>query len=203
MHPVTISRRHAPVFLCSAISRIVSIDSCLALSMNAQVLTTSTSASAASRVRRWPFFWASPSITSESTRFLGQPSDTIPIFMRSRFQVLGCSVRVHVRRSVRCSGFAVRFEARTNLNTNLELRTEKREPQITLGYTYRHADRRSRRYIHASEGTDTSRDTRHRSRLGAHAPRLQGRLVVHSPARRLSLRSDSSRSARAIAQLRE
>ena len=39
-----------PVFLCSAISRMVSMDSCFALSMNAQVLTMSTSASAASRV---------------------------------------------------------------------------------------------------------------------------------------------------------
>ena len=82
MQPVTISRRQAPVFLCSAISRMVSIDSCLALSMNAQVLTTSTSASAASRVSWCPCCWASPSITSESTRFLGQPSETIPIFIR-------------------------------------------------------------------------------------------------------------------------
>ena len=39
MQPVTISRRQAPVFLCSAISRMVSIDSCFALSMKAQVLT--------------------------------------------------------------------------------------------------------------------------------------------------------------------
>ena len=27
--------------------------------------------------------WASPSMTSESTRFLGHPRETIPIFMRS------------------------------------------------------------------------------------------------------------------------
>ena len=55
---------------------MVSIDSCLAASMNAQVLTTSTSASAASRVSSCPACWASPSITSESTRFLGQPRET-------------------------------------------------------------------------------------------------------------------------------
>ena len=81
--PVTISFRHLPSFLCSAISRIVSTDSCLALSMKAQVLTTSTSASAASRVSSCPACWASPSITSESTRFLGQPSEIIPIFIQS------------------------------------------------------------------------------------------------------------------------
>src|SRR5215510_304863 len=81
MHPVTTSLRHAPVFLCSAISRMVSIDSCFALSMNAQVLTTSTSASSASRVSSCPARCARPSITSESTRFFGQPSETSPIFM--------------------------------------------------------------------------------------------------------------------------
>ena len=53
-------RWHAPVFLCSAISRMVSIDSCFALSMNAQVLTMSTSASAASRVSWCPCFLGEP-----------------------------------------------------------------------------------------------------------------------------------------------
>ena len=81
MQPVTISLRQAPVFLCSAISRMVSIDSCLALSMKAQVLTTSTSADSGSRVSWCPAFCARPSMTSESTRFLGQPSDTMPIFI--------------------------------------------------------------------------------------------------------------------------
>src|SRR5687768_16075867 len=84
MHPVTTSVVQRPLFLCSAISRMVSIDSCFALSMKAQVLTTSTSASAASRVSWCPACWASPSITSESTRFLGQPSDTMPIFFIRR-----------------------------------------------------------------------------------------------------------------------
>ena len=79
--PVTMSRLHAPSFLCPAISRIVSIDSCLAESMNAQVFTTSTSAAAASCVSSWPASRASPSITSESTRFLGQPREIRPIFI--------------------------------------------------------------------------------------------------------------------------
>jgi hypothetical protein len=73
----------APLFLNWAISRMASTDSCLALSMKAQVLTTSTSADSGSRVSSCPACWAKPSITSESTRFLGQPSETIPIFMRS------------------------------------------------------------------------------------------------------------------------
>src|SRR6478672_8383403 len=84
MQPVTISRRQAPPFLCCAISRIVSIDSCFAESMKAHVLTTSTSASSGSRVNSWPAFCASPSMTSESTRFFGQPSETNPIFIYSQ-----------------------------------------------------------------------------------------------------------------------
>src|SRR5262249_8587800 len=80
MQPVTMSRRHVPSFLCCAISRIVSIDSCFALSMKAQVLTTRTSASAASCVSSCPARCARPSITSESTRFFGQPSEINPTF---------------------------------------------------------------------------------------------------------------------------
>ncbi len=83
MQPVTISRRQAPSVLCRAISRMVSIDSCLAESMKAQVLTTSTSASAASCVSSCPACCASPSITSESTRFFGQPSEIRPIFINN------------------------------------------------------------------------------------------------------------------------
>src|SRR3954451_17586007 len=81
MQPVTISRLQLPSVLCRAISRIVSIDSCLAESMNAQVLTTRTSASPASCVSSWPSRCASPSITSESTRLFGQPREIIPIFI--------------------------------------------------------------------------------------------------------------------------
>jgi len=47
--PATISLRARPVFLCAAISRIVSTDSCLAGSMKLQVFTTITSASAGVR----------------------------------------------------------------------------------------------------------------------------------------------------------
>src|SRR3954470_3363486 len=81
MQPVTISRRHAPPFLCSAISRMVSIDSCLAESMNAHVFTTRTSAADGSCVSSCPACAASPRITSESTRFFGHPSETRPIFI--------------------------------------------------------------------------------------------------------------------------
>src|SRR5689334_17408988 len=81
MQPVTMSLRPAACFFSSAISRIVSIDSCLARSMNAQVFTTSTSACDASAVISCPSFSAMPSMTSESTRFFGHPSETNPIFM--------------------------------------------------------------------------------------------------------------------------
>src|SRR6185369_5129806 len=84
MQPVTISRLQLPSVLCRAISRMVSIDSCFAESMNAQVLTISTSASPASCVSSWPPCCASPSITSESTRFFGQPRETSPTFTCNR-----------------------------------------------------------------------------------------------------------------------
>ena len=61
---------------------MVSTDSCFAESMNAQVFTTSTSALDASDVTSWPACWTRPIITSESTRFFGQPRETKPIFMR-------------------------------------------------------------------------------------------------------------------------
>src|SRR5690242_19719881 len=86
MQPVTINRRQAPAFLSSAISRIASTDSCLAESMNAHVLTTRTSASEASAVSSCPARSASPSITSESTRFFGQPREIIPTFIEVALQ---------------------------------------------------------------------------------------------------------------------
>src|SRR5690606_10475031 len=53
--------------------RIVSIDSCLACSMNPQVLMIATSASSGSRVSANPSSTAWPTITSESTRLRAQP----------------------------------------------------------------------------------------------------------------------------------
>src|SRR5207244_4056747 len=50
----------------------------------AQVFTTRTSALAASFVSSCPACCASPSITSESTRFLGQPRLNRPIFISTR-----------------------------------------------------------------------------------------------------------------------
>src|SRR5947207_406009 len=91
MQPVTISRRHDPPFLYWAISRIASIDSCFAESMNAHVLTTRTSAPSGSRVSSCPASCARPSITSESTRFLGHPRETRPIFIC--LEVYNCRMR--------------------------------------------------------------------------------------------------------------
>ena len=51
MQPATTSLRQRPVFLCSAISRMVWTDSRRAGPMNVQVLTTMTSASAGSDVK--------------------------------------------------------------------------------------------------------------------------------------------------------
>src|SRR5580698_9567089 len=64
--------------LCCTISRIVLTDSCLAESMKLQVLMTMISASSASGVSSAPLWWSRPIITSESTRFLGQPRETKP-----------------------------------------------------------------------------------------------------------------------------
>src|ERR1035438_9463823 len=67
-----------PEVLWRAISRMVSMDSCLAVSMKLQVLTTRISASSGWAVRRAPARSSRPIITSESTRFLGQPSEINP-----------------------------------------------------------------------------------------------------------------------------
>src|ERR1700745_1315911 len=59
---------------------MVSTDSCLAESMNEQVFTTTMSASSARVVISAPAWFRSPIMTSLSTRFLGQPRLTNPIF---------------------------------------------------------------------------------------------------------------------------
>ena len=60
---------------------MVSTDSCLAVSMNEQVFTTMMSASSARAVIWAPPCASSPIMTSLSTRFLGQPRLTKPIFL--------------------------------------------------------------------------------------------------------------------------
>src|SRR5271154_5502399 len=67
-----------PDVLRRAISRMVSTDSCLAVSMKEQVLTTRISASSGWEVRRAPARSSRPIMTSESTRFLGQPNEIKP-----------------------------------------------------------------------------------------------------------------------------
>src|SRR2546427_490698 len=80
MHPATTRRWARPIFLYSAISRMVSMDSCLAGSMKLHVFTTSTSAWSGCGVSSCPRATSSPIMTSLSTRFLGQPKLTNPTF---------------------------------------------------------------------------------------------------------------------------
>src|ERR1022692_3160405 len=72
------SLRAEPEVLKRAISRMVSTDSCFAVSMKEQVLTTRISASSGRAVRRAPARSSRPIMISESTRFLGQPRETNP-----------------------------------------------------------------------------------------------------------------------------
>src|SRR5208283_4306309 len=72
------SLRARPSVLWRAISRMVSTDSCLAVSMKEQVFTTRISASSGCAVRRAPARSRRPIMTSESTRFLGQPREINP-----------------------------------------------------------------------------------------------------------------------------
>src|ERR1035441_6272391 len=67
-----------PEVLRRAISRIVSTDSCLAVSMKEHVLTTRISASSGWADSRAPARLSRPIITSESTRFFGQPREMKP-----------------------------------------------------------------------------------------------------------------------------
>src|ERR1035441_35193 len=62
---------------------MVFTDSCFAESIKLHVLTTRISASSARAVSSPPARSSSPIITSESTRFFGQPSDTKPILGRA------------------------------------------------------------------------------------------------------------------------
>src|SRR5580700_11849710 len=67
-----------PLVLWRAISRMVSTDSCLAVSIKLHVFTTRMSASSGREVSRAPARSSRPIITSESTRFLGQPNEIKP-----------------------------------------------------------------------------------------------------------------------------
>src|SRR6185503_7897422 len=78
--PATINFCARPVFLYSAISRMVSMDSCFAGSMKLHVFTTMTSASEGCGVSSWPPLMSWPIMTSVSTRFFGHPKLTKPIF---------------------------------------------------------------------------------------------------------------------------
>src|SRR5579871_738399 len=72
---------------------MVFTDSCWALSMNEQVLTTITSASSALGVSSAPARDSSPIMTSLSTRFLGQPRLTNPTLVGDAWDLVwGSSV---------------------------------------------------------------------------------------------------------------
>ena len=92
--PATISLRALPDSLCCAIWRMVSIDSCLALSMKEQVFTTRMSAVSGRLVISAPAWSSKPIMTSLSTRFLGQPRLTKPIRGRCSSTPSATPVRV-------------------------------------------------------------------------------------------------------------
>ncbi len=82
--PVTTRRRPGASAFQAASSRIVSIDSRLARSMNAHVFTTTQSAAAGRSTGATPSRASSPSISSPSTWFLGHPRFTRWTFMARR-----------------------------------------------------------------------------------------------------------------------
>src|SRR5208282_1130752 len=91
-----------PADLRRAISRMVSTDSCLAVSMKEQVLTTRISASSGCAVSRAPARSSRPIITSESTRFLGQPREMKPTEGAAGGEIL-VTVLLYVGRGLRTS----------------------------------------------------------------------------------------------------
>src|ERR1039457_367243 len=78
---------------------MVSTDSCLAVSMKLQVLTMRISASSGWAVSRAPARSSMPIITSESTRFFGQPREMKPTVGGAGGEVL---VTVPLYRGVTC-----------------------------------------------------------------------------------------------------
>src|SRR4029434_2090719 len=97
--------------------------------------------------------------------FLGEPQHDLGVD-----EVLGAAERHHSNLHSGVEGTMPHAEC-SMIKTNSLLRhcALRIEPcALDLGYTYRHAHRRFRRYLHTSEGTDPSRDARHRPRLGPH-----------------------------------
>src|SRR6266542_2033753 len=82
--------RARPVSLTRASSRMVCTDSSRARSMKAQVLTTRQSAVSATSVISWPDRASIPSISSESTWFLGQPRVVKWTFMTRGYDPTRC-----------------------------------------------------------------------------------------------------------------
>src|SRR5205809_4519331 len=76
--PAAISTLQAPLFLSSPNRMIASMDSCLASSINPQVLMITTTAERGSDVKENPLWARAPSMTSLSTWFLEHPRFTSP-----------------------------------------------------------------------------------------------------------------------------
>src|SRR5713226_6674186 len=83
------SARARPASFTRASSRMVWIDSSRARSIKAQVLTTRQSAVSATSVISWPDRASMPSISSESTWFLGQPRVVKWTFMTGAYDPTG------------------------------------------------------------------------------------------------------------------
>src|SRR3954447_24590683 len=101
---------------------MASIDSCLASPMKPQVLTTMTSASSGAPTTWWPAPAVWPSMTSVSTRFLGQPSETKWTFMARKPANLA-------RGRARCSGDG---QSETELGAGPGLRRPPDAPAVGL-----------------------------------------------------------------------
>src|SRR5207248_7804354 len=100
---------------------MASMDSSLAESMNAQVLTTSTSASSAREVIFIPDRRTLPSMISASTRFLAHPRLIMPTFMRRPWSAanVAASTTVGFMAKLLNRDFAVAFAQRFAILANL------------------------------------------------------------------------------------
>src|SRR5271167_2014479 len=92
---------------------MVFTDSCFAESMNEQVFTTMMSASSAREVISAPPWESRPIMTSLSTRFLGQPKLTNPIFLGVAADVLSSGASSSATESA--------FECMQSLHSNIVL----------------------------------------------------------------------------------
>src|ERR1051326_2147287 len=101
-------------------------DSCCAVSMNEQVLTTMMSASPAVDVISAPEDARRPIMTSESTRFLGHPRLTKPTFLRET-EALSGAATVRVSTGMESTHFSSSGPAQSGSNESTAPRHRDRE----------------------------------------------------------------------------